>query len=121
MPNVSLHLNTLMSIQPSLRKQVRVIFIYHPTTSSLTSFLDELSAYLSEVVVIQCNILITGDFNIHFELNSAPGVEKLRQILEERGLQQNVMLPTHKRGHTLDLVISRISNPIVYNVAIERS
>ena len=85
-------------------KPVRVIVIYRPLTSSLTSFLDELSTYLSEVVVTQCDILITGDFNIHFELKSASGVEKLLQIMYEHGLQQNV--------HTLDLIISRISNSI---------
>ena len=72
-------------------------------------------------MVIHCDILITGDFNIHFEPNSAPGVVKLHHILEEHGRQRYVMLPTHKRGHTLDLVISRRSDTTVSTVAIEHT
>ena len=61
------------STKPS--KPVRVTVIYCPPPSSLTSFLEELSAYLSEVVVTHGDILITGDFNIQVELNIAPGME----------------------------------------------
>ena len=46
--------------------------------------------------------------------------ESIRRIMEEHNLQQNVILPTYKKGHMLDLVVSRISDAIVSKVAIEQ-
>ena len=63
----------------------------------------------------------SGDFNIHCELNSAPGVEKMQQILDENGLKQHVTCPTHTKGHTLDLIITRVSEQTVSDVIVERS
>ena len=98
-------------------QSLRAIVIYRPPTSSLPSFFDELSAYVSDVAVTHCDILIAGDFNIHCERNNAPGVERMQHILDENGLQQHVTCPTHTNGlqqhvtcpthtngHTLDLV-----------------
>ena len=91
-------------------KPVRVIVIYR---RPLTSFIDELYVYLSEITVTNCDILITGDFNIHFEIQQCPWSG-------EHGLQQNHVTYS-KMGHTLDLVISRISDPIVSKVAVEQN
>ena len=38
---------------------------------------------------------------------------KLQELLESTGLQQHVNVPTHIRGHTLDLIITRHSENIV--------
>ena len=100
---------------------LRAIVIYRPPTSSLPSFFDELSAYFSDVAVTHCDILISCDFNIHRELNSASGVEKMQQMLDENGLKQHVTCPTHTKGHTLDLIITRVSEQTVSDVIVERS
>ena len=52
----------------------------------------------------QQDILIVGDFNLHRELGSAPGVKLLNEILAENNLQQHVTESTHIRWHRLDLV-----------------
>ena len=108
---------TLTQTSQSLRANV----IYRPPTSSLRSFFDELSAYVSDVAVTHCDILIAGDFNIHCERNNAPGVERMQHILDENGLQQHVTCPTHTKGHTLDLVITRVSEQTVSDIIVERS
>ena len=115
-------------------QSLRAIVIYRPPTSSLPSFFDELSAYVSDVAVTHCDILIAGDFNIHCERNNAHGVERMQHILDENGLQQHVTCPTHTNGlqqhvtcpthtngHTLDLVITRVSEQTVSDIIVERS
>ena len=62
---------------------VRVVIIYRPPTTSVQSFLDEFATYQNEIVDTRQDILIVGDFNIHCELNSAPGVKVLNDILAE--------------------------------------
>ena len=67
---------------------------------------------------LPCNVMVYHAIPWYIFIRA--GLEKPHQILEEQGLQRNVMLPTHKMSHTLDLVISRISDPIVFNVAIKQ-
>ena len=59
----------------------------------------------------QQDILIVGDFNLHCELGSAPGVKLLNDILAEH--KQHVTESTHIRVHRLDLVITRSPSSIV--------
>ncbi|KAI0214517.1 putative RNA-directed DNA polymerase from transposon BS [Lamellibrachia satsuma] len=94
-------------------RPVRVVIIYRPPTTSVQSFLDEFTKYVNEIVVTRQDILIVGDFNLHCELNSAPGVKLLNDILAENNLKQHVTEPTHMKGHMLDLVITRSSSSIV--------
>ena len=94
-------------------RPVRVVIIYRPPTTSVQSFLDEFATYVNEIVVTRQDILIVGDFNLHCELNSAPGVKLLNDILAENNLKQHVTEPTHMKGHMLDLVITRSSSSIV--------
>ena len=39
-----------------------------------------------------------------------PDAIRMRGLLESTGLQQHVNIPTHISGHTLDLVITRLSD-----------
>ena len=94
-------------------RPVRVVIIYRPPTTSVQSFLDEFATYVNEIVVTRQDILIVGDFNLHRELNSAPGVKLLNDILAENNLKQHVTEPTYMKGHMLDLVITRSSSSIV--------
>ena len=70
-------------------RHMHVVIIYRPPTTSIQSFLDELATYGNEIVVTRQDILIVGDFNLHCELNSAPGVKVLNDILAENNMSQN--------------------------------
>ena len=54
-------------------------------------------------------LLIEGDFNIHVDIPGNEDCVCLKEVLESMGLQQHVHVnePTHKSGHTLDLIITR--------------
>uniref|UniRef100_A0A3P9MDY7 Reverse transcriptase domain-containing protein n=1 Tax=Oryzias latipes TaxID=8090 RepID=A0A3P9MDY7_ORYLA len=45
-----------------------------------------------------------GDFNIHFDNNHLPLTRDFCSCLDSLGFNQHVQLPTHSKGHILDLV-----------------
>ena len=94
-------------------RPVCIDITYRPPTTPIQSFLDEVATFVNEIVVTRQYILIVGDFNIHCELNDAPGVKVLNDVLPENNLKQYVTEPTHMKGHMLDLVITRSSSSFV--------
>ena len=68
--------------------------------------LHESGHYLERFIEVQEELLIVGDFNIHVDtVNSLS--DSFTNILDANGLKQHVDQPTHRKGHTLDLVITR--------------
>ena len=102
-------------------KNLRVIIIYRSPSSSVRPFLDEFANYLSDVIMTRDELLIAGNFNLHFEEPSAPGVSYLKDILAENNLEQRVTQPTHRGGHMLDLLITRTTSSIIRTTEVYRS
>jgi hypothetical protein len=50
-------------------------------------------------------LLVVGDINFHFDQPQNRDTNRINEILELNGLQ-HVSEPTHKKGHTLDIVIT---------------
>ena len=99
-------------------RRIRLVVVYripysdiHPV--STTIFFDEFAKFLESAVLCTDQLLITGDFNIHVDVTDDVDAVKLQELLESTGLQQHVNVPTHIRGHTLDLIITRHSENIV--------
>ena len=59
-----------------------------------------------------------GDLNIHVDEENSNGPRKFLELLKSYDLSQHVHVPTHRAGHTLDLVISS-ENLGVANVSTE--
>ena len=57
--------------------------------------------------------MISGDFNIHVDNIYDSDAIKFSDLLESFGLKQHVTGPTHKDGHTLDLIVTRRSDRIL--------
>lgn len=60
--------------------------------------------------------IITGDCNIQVDNNSDSTSREFMAVLDTFNLSQHVSGPTHSRGHTLDLVISKGVNIPAVNV-----
>ena len=86
----------------------------HPVTTG--AFLEEFSEFLESVVFCANHLLITGDFNIHMDVADDADAIKLCELLESVGLEQHVTVPTHISKHTLDLMITRQSDPLGISV-----
>ena len=56
--------------------------------------------------------ILVGDVNVH--LDKATDVHALRfiSLLDDFGLQEHVRTPTHKKGHQLDVFITRTNQPV---------
>ncbi len=112
---------------PSGSDSIRVLVLYRPPYNfrtnpvPISTFFDEFSSHMEGFLLSLHNIVITGDFNIHMDLlevldttGMTDSQKQYRQealrfsdILASFGLQQHVSGPTHRSGHTLDLIITR--------------
>ena len=82
--------------------------VYRPGSQALSAiFFDDLSAVFDQLATYQCPVVVCGDFNIHVDVHDDVHALRLTQLLQCYGFVQHVVQPTHKDGHTLDLVITR--------------
>ena len=75
--------------------------------------LDEFSSLMESAVISNGQLLISGDFNFHVDDISNCDAANFLDILDNFGLLQHVSGPTHRLGHTLDLIITRNNDSII--------
>ena len=59
------------------------------------------------IVVYNYNFIILGDVNIHLGVAMDHSAKKFSSTVDSFGLSQMVETPTHRAGHTLDIVLIR--------------
>ena len=59
-------------------------------------------------------LIICGDFNLHLDDLPDNDSKKFMHLQETFSLSQHVSGPTHQSGHTLDLIITRSSDDVVF-------
>ena len=84
-----------------------VTSLYRPPEKPIGVFLDDFQAFLEEMLDFKGDILISGDFNIHLHDQNNSSAHRFNDILDSFALKQHVQVPTHRSGHTLDLIITR--------------
>ena len=105
------------------KNKIKVVIIYrtpysrvHPITVS--TFLSEFADYLESIVLTTEPLMIIGDMNIHVDdPDNSDSVEFL-DLIESMSLNRHVTTPTHRSGHTLDLIITRESDSLVSTTPI---
>ena len=100
------------------QSSILYITIYKPPQNC---FIDDFTELLTAVCTEFDCLIITGDLNVHVDVANDRQAKELSAILEMFGLTQHVAEPTHNRGHTLDLVITKgvvTSNVNVVDVAL---
>ena len=63
--------------------------------------------------------VLVGDFNVCIEMIENSVKQQLSNPLQCFGMNHHVMLPTHKTGHTSDLVLAVEFSNIIGNVTVE--
>ena len=80
---------------------------------SVRTIFEEFQTYLSNAVQT-CNLfLITGDFNVHMDIDTDTDRIRMCEVLTVYDLTQHVCVPTHQFGNSLDLIISRCNNELL--------
>jgi hypothetical protein len=103
---------------------VRNIIVYRPPPSEencLTTalFFEEFQRFLEYLITKPEDLLITGDFNFHMDDKNNYYASRFKCLLDSFSLTQHVTEPTHKDGHTLDLVITRSSDEIISDLYVD--
>ena len=91
--------------------------IYRPPSSSNSPFLTEFSTLLEDVISHPSEIIFFGDFNIHVDTPTLPCSAPFLTLLDTYNLTQHIHFPTHKHGHTLDLLITRSDSNTATNIS----
>ena len=104
--------------------RINLICIYRFQEISTSQFLQDINDLLYIQSSIGDTIVVCGDFNFHYEKSDSKNVEDLSDLLSSYGLFQFVVGPSHKLGHTLDLVFANrheLDLPLMYPVDFEMS
>ena len=93
---------------------LRLVNIYRPPPSpanglSIPLFLEEFRTFLEQCILTPEPLMLVGDFNFHIDRQTDCDAKRFVSILDSFDLVQHVACPTHRDGHTLDLVITRAS------------
>lgn len=97
--------------------------VYRPPPSKANGlktsiFFTEWASYLERLTLIQEEVLLLGDFNIHLDNHGDADTCRFTSILDAHGLSQHIHEPTHKKGHTLDLVITRDTSVLLKSTPV---
>lgn len=97
---------------------IKILIVYRPPYShvhriTFNTFISDFSSHLESLCLSSGHLLITGDFNVHVDDCENADAIKFTKLLDDMNLIQHVTGSTHRSGHTLDLVISRSSDPHV--------
>ena len=85
--------------------KINLICLYRLQETSTEVFMQELNSLLSEQDP-RHPLLLTGDFNFHFEKSDLNSVKELSDLTSSFGLSQFVVGPSNKFGHTIDLLFA---------------
>ena len=88
-------------------KKLILISLYRPPLSNINQFFNEFTKLLEFLITKNSYLIICGDINIHLDLTSNT-TSSFLEILSTFNLSQNVNVPTHSHGHTLDTIITTL-------------
>ena len=91
--------------------------VYRPPPSrknKLTNamFLEQFTDLLESYVACD-RLFVVGDLNVHFDNPSDPCTAALNAVLANLSLEQLVNVPTHRRGHALDWLITNCATDVL--------
>ena len=109
-----------LAIEISTKTEVaRILVIYRPPAKPLPKFIEEFTCLLEDLALGGSAIIISGDFNIHFDNPQDTYMKKFVELCEVFDLVQHVREPTHIKGHIVDFILNRSTDKLgIENVRI---
>ena len=92
-------------------QSLTVLCLYRPPPSKknqlkTTQFMTEFPELLEDLATRCLKLVVIDNINLHFDSNSDPNVKSLKSLFPTLHLVQQISIPTHHRGHTLDWLIA---------------
>ena len=95
-----------------------IVVIYRPGSQQAdTTFFEGFSDLGERVAAMSAPVIMLGDINIRIDDASLSSTSNFMDIVTGCGMQQLVTEPTHRAGHTLDVVI--VHNTTSATVVVE--
>lgn len=103
-----------MATKVKTNEPLLLVVVYRPPPTqknnfTLTAFLDEFEDFLAEMTTSHNNIIILGDFNIHWDFAGNSSVETFKSLTDTFEMEQHIVTATHRDKHTLDLIMTSSS------------
>ncbi len=89
--------------------------IFSESPSHKWNLLDEFDDYLDSIVLYDELLCIAGDFNLHMNKPNDCDQIRMSSMLISYGLKNHVNIPTHIHGNTLDLIITRDNEELLFS------
>ena len=101
----------------------RIIIVYRPPQSknncvSNSLFFEEFPVLLEHLATASGKLIMLGDFNFHVDDTDNASAMKFLDIVNCFNLAQHITVPTHKDGHTLDLIITRNDEDLISDIDV---
>ena len=77
------------------------------------TFVNELGDLLEATATLNGKLVLLGNFNVHLDSSNDPESNQLTSLLKSFDMVQHVRGATHIDGHTLALVVSRVTDDVV--------
>jgi hypothetical protein len=106
--SVTIHLVVIYRVPPSKKNGLHS-----------NQFHQEFCDMVDHLSTLKGNILIAGDFNIHWDKTESREMIELAEFIESHNLQQHIQDPTHIKGHTIDLIITRSDESLIKSVSVD--
>ena len=91
-------------------KWMTFISIYRIDDEPMTLFFSEFTELLEILTATNGKFIIAGDINIHCDYVNSCHTTQLNELLSTFNLTQIIDSPTHRAGHTLDVVITQLED-----------
>lgn len=111
------HLNNYINllITARQRKTLRLVVVYRSKKTKTRQstgpvFLHEFAMLLELLLAKQHYLLISGDFNFHVDDERNRETLTFLDLVNSFNLKQHVNMPTHRHGHTLDIMLTRATD-----------
>ena len=113
------------AVLTSIKMLTYVVVMYRPPPSKRNGYTSDTSFkkfgdLIDSLILRRGNVIIVGDLSFHLDHDgNNSDIKRLNDMFFSAGLVQHVITPTHRSGHTLDVVISRQSKSIVSDIFIQ--
>ena len=86
---------------------INLYLIYRLPSTSVLQFCNDMTDIMERRITDdQGKLLIIGDFKVHIDERTEPDTITFLDFLDSFNLTSHIQWPTHRSGHTLDLLIS---------------
>ena len=111
-----------MQIRTSTTRNICIVIFYCPPPLSNRNYFTNLSlaefgSLLEQYVSDPASLLIAGDFNFHVDNSADKTSQDFQALIHWFNLKQHVLSPTHRAGHTLDLLITIADDDLVTSLS----